>query len=71
MSATPPPEGYLTRSAAAARLGWYHERLTNAIKRGDLHAYELNGRVLLREADVAALAAKLAAEPKPLDPNSL
>lgn len=71
MSASPPPEGYLTRTAAAAELGWYPQRLTHAIHRGDVEAFELDGRVLLREADVRAFAEKLAAEPKPLDPDSL
>ncbi len=71
MSAAPPPDGYLTRRGAAEMLGWYPQRLTAAIKRGELDAYELDGRVLLAEKDVQALAEKLAAEPKPLDPNSL
>ncbi|MBN3458239.1 hypothetical protein JNN96_29800 [Mycobacterium sp. DSM 3803] len=71
MSAAPPPDGYLTRTGAAEMLGWYPQRLTHAIKRGDLQAYELDGRVLLREEDVQSLAEKLTAEPRPLDPDSL
>ncbi|MBX8688101.1 hypothetical protein GO011_11755 [Mycobacterium sp. 20091114027_K0903767] len=71
MSATKPPAGYLTRRAAAELIGWYPQRLTHAIKRGDMEAFELNGQVLVREADVAAFAQKLAAEPKPLNPKDL
>lgn len=71
MSATPPPAGYLTRTGAAEKLGWYPQRLTAAIKRGELIAFELDGRVLLREEDVDAFAATLTAEPTPLDPKDL
>lgn len=71
MSASPTPAGYLTRTAAAQALGWYPQRLTDAVRRGDLPAYELNGQVLLREEDVQALAEKLAVEPRPLDPKEL
>lgn len=71
MSAAPVPAGYLSRTAAAELLGWYPQRLTYAIKRGAIPAFELGGRVLLREADVTAFAAQLAAEPKPLDPTEL
>ncbi|OBK02775.1 hypothetical protein A5637_16310 [Mycolicibacterium fortuitum] len=71
MSAAPVPAGYLSRTAAAERLGWYPQRLTHAIKRAELPVYELGGRVLLREVDVVAFAEKLAADPKPLDPKEL
>lgn len=71
MSAAPVPAGYLSRTAAAERLGWYPQRLTHAIKRGDIQAFELGGRVLLKETDVVAFAEKLAAEPHPLDPKEL
>lgn len=71
MSAAPVPAGYLSRTAAAERLGWYPQRLTHAIKRADIEAFELGGRVLLREEDVDAFAERLAAEPKPLDPKEL
>jgi hypothetical protein len=71
VSATPPPAGYVTRTGAAERLGWYPQRVTAAIKRGDLTAFELDGRVLLREADVQAFAATLTGVPKPLDPKDL
>ncbi len=70
MSASPTPAGYLTRTAAAQALGWYPQRLTDAIKRGDIAAYELNGRILLREDEVEAFAAKIA-EPRLLDPDTL
>lgn len=52
MSAALPPDGYLSRRGAAALLGTYHQRVTAMIKRGDIEAFELNGQVLLREADV-------------------
>ncbi|ORA27396.1 hypothetical protein [Mycobacterium aquaticum] len=71
MSASPTPSGYMSRTAAAAELGWYPQRVTAAIKRGALPAYEQDGQVLVREADVRALAAKLTAEPRPLDPKEL
>ncbi len=71
MSATPPPPGYLTRTAAAERLGWYPQRLTAAIKRGELVAFELDGRVLVNASDLDAFAASLCAEPTPLDPKDL
>lgn len=71
MSASPKPDGYLTRHAAAQALGWYPQRLTDAIKRGDIAAYKQGGQVLLREEDVRALAEKLGAEPRPLDPKEL
>lgn len=71
MSAAPPPPGYLTRSGAAELLGWYPQRVTAMIRRGELAAFELDGRVLLRETDVEALAAALTAAPKLLDPREL
>lgn len=71
MSASPPPAGYLTRTAAAEVLGWYPQRVTATIARGELPAFELDGRVLLREEDVDAFAASLAGEPRPLDPKDL
>lgn len=71
MSAAPPPAGYLTRTAAADLLGWYPQRLTAAIKRGAIPAYEVGGRVLLREEDVTAFGEQLTAEPQPLNPKAL
>lgn len=71
MSATPPPPGYLTRTAAAEALGWYPQRVTAAIRRGDLQGYELDGRVLVKESDLDVFAASLSGEPTPLDPKDL
>lgn len=71
MSASPTPNGYLSRTAAAQALGWYPQRVTDSIRRGDLQAYEQGGQVLLREEDVRAFAEKLAVEPRPLDPKEL
>lgn len=71
MSAAATPPGYLTRTRAAERLGWFPQRVTAAIKRGDLVAYELDGRVLLRQEDLDAFAATLTGEPRPLDPADL
>lgn len=71
MSAAPPPPGYLTRTGAAELLGWYPQRVTAMIRRGELDAFELDGRVLLREADVQALAEALTTSPKLLDPRDL
>ncbi|MBE5451285.1 hypothetical protein [Mycobacteroides abscessus] len=71
MSAAPVPVGYLSRTAAAELLGWYPQRLTHAIKRGDIEAFELGGRVLLKETDIQSFAEKLAAGPTPLDPKEL
>lgn len=70
MSAAPPPAGYMSRRAAAQAIGWWPQRLGDAIARGDINAYELNGRILLREDEVEAFAAKIA-EPRPWNPDSL
>jgi hypothetical protein len=69
MSATPPPEGYLTRTAAAERLGCWPQRVTSMIKREEIAGYELNGRILVSEADVDALVAAAAAKPRKLTPE--
>lgn len=71
MSAAPPPPGYLTRTSAAEKLDWYPQRVTAAIKRGELIAFELDGRVLVKESDLDAFAAILSGEPTPLDPKDL
>ncbi|SHX68138.1 Uncharacterised protein [Mycobacteroides abscessus subsp. abscessus] len=71
MSASPPPAGYVTRTGAAEMLGWYPQRVTAAIKRGELAAFELDGRVLVKESDLDAFAARLSGEPTPLDPKDL
>ncbi|WP_170092340.1 helix-turn-helix domain-containing protein [Mycobacteroides abscessus] len=61
---TAPPEGYVTRYAAAKVIGCTHRAVGLMVARGDLPAEEIDGRVYLREADVRAYA-----EPHPLDPK--
>lgn len=63
---TAPPEGYVTRYAAAKVIGCTHRAVGLMVARGDLPAEEIGGRVYLREADVRAYA-----DPKPLDPKEL
>lgn len=61
---TAPPEGYVTRYAAAKAIGCTHRAVGLMVARGDLPAEEINGRVYLREADVRAYA-----EPKRISPK--
>ncbi|CPR93700.1 helix-turn-helix domain-containing protein [Mycobacteroides abscessus] len=58
MAAPPPPAGFMTRNAAAKQLGCYMQKVTAMIKRGELKAYELDGVVLVKEEDVAAIVAR-------------
>lgn len=51
-----PPAGKITRTAAAELLGTYPQRVTAMIKRGELHAEEIDGTVYLDEAVVRELA---------------
>ncbi|WP_255773572.1 helix-turn-helix domain-containing protein [Mycobacteroides abscessus] len=51
-----PPDGWITRHAAAKVLGCTHRAVGLMVTRGDLPAEEFNGRVYLREADVRAAA---------------
>lgn len=53
---TAPPEGWVTRHAAAKILGCTHRAVGLMVARGDLPAEEFDGRVYLREADVRAAA---------------
>lgn len=53
---TAPPEGWITRHAAAKVLGCTHRAVGLMVARGDLPAEMINGRVYLREADVRAAA---------------
>lgn len=51
-----PPEGWVTRHAAAKVLGCTHRAVGLMVQRGDLPAEEFGGRIYLREADVRAAA---------------
>lgn len=51
-----PPEGWITRHAAAAILGCTHRAVGLMVARGDLPAETINGRLYVREADVRAAA---------------
>lgn len=53
---TAPPEGWITRHAAAKVLGCTHRAVGLMVARGDLPAEEFGGRLYLREADVRAAA---------------
>lgn len=53
---TVPPEGWVTRHAAARMLGCTHRAVGLMVARGDLPAETFNGRIYLREADVRAAA---------------
>lgn len=49
------PAEFISRNAAAALRGCTRKRIDNAIKRGDLPAYEVAGRTVVKAADVEAL----------------
>lgn len=51
-----PPEGWITRHAAATILGCTHRAVGLMVTRGDLPAEEIDGRIYLREADVRKAA---------------
>ena len=51
-----PPDGWISRHAAAKVLGCTHRAVGLMVARGDLPAETINGRVYLREADVRAAA---------------
>ncbi|WP_036419129.1 helix-turn-helix domain-containing protein, partial [Mycobacterium sp. 155] len=68
MPAPAPPPGYVTRHGAAKILGCFMQKVTAMIKRGELTAYELDGVVLVKETDVAAIAART---PRPLTPDEV
>ncbi|KAF0967272.1 helix-turn-helix domain-containing protein [Gordonia sp. YY1] len=53
---TTPPEGWISRHAAAKVLGCTHRAVGLMVARGDLPAETINGRLYLREADVCAAA---------------
>ncbi|QQG95907.1 helix-turn-helix domain-containing protein [Mycobacteroides chelonae] len=53
---TAPPEGWISRHAAAAILGCTHRAVGLMVKRGDLPAETIDGRVYVREADVRKAA---------------
>lgn len=53
---TTPPEGWISRHAAAKILGCTHRAVGLMVARGDLPAETFNGRVYVREADVRAAA---------------
>ncbi|WP_235680600.1 helix-turn-helix domain-containing protein [Mycobacteroides abscessus] len=53
---TAPPEGWISRHAAAKILGCTHRAVGLMVTRGDLPAETFNGRIYLREADVRAAA---------------
>lgn len=53
---TAPPEGYVTRYAAAKIIGCTHRAVGLMVARGDLPAEEIDGRIYLREADVREAA---------------
>lgn len=51
-----PPDGWITRHAAAKVLGCTHRAVGLMVARGDLPAETFNGRLYVREADVRAYA---------------
>ncbi|TXI62486.1 DNA-binding protein [Mycolicibacterium mageritense] len=51
-----PPAGKITRTAAAAILGTYPQRVTHMIDRGELRAEVIDGVQLLDEATVRKMA---------------
>lgn len=51
-----PPEGWISRHAAAKILGCTHRAVGLMVARGDLPAEEIDGRIYVREADVRAAA---------------
>lgn len=51
-----PPDGYVTRHAAAARLGSAHRAVGLMVARGDLPAETINGRIHIRANDMRAAA---------------
>ncbi|ALM19093.1 helix-turn-helix domain-containing protein [Mycobacteroides abscessus] len=53
---TVPPDGWISRHAAAKVLGCTHRAVGLMVARGDLPAETINGRVYLREADVRKAA---------------
>lgn len=53
---TTPPEGWISRHAAAGILGCTHRAVGLMVARGDLPAEEFGGRLYVREADVRAAA---------------
>ncbi|QZH66744.1 helix-turn-helix domain-containing protein [Mycolicibacterium farcinogenes] len=53
---TVPPEGWISRHAAAAILGCTHRAVGLMVARGDLPAETFGGRLYLREADVRKAA---------------
>ncbi|WP_063975773.1 helix-turn-helix domain-containing protein [Mycobacterium avium] len=53
---TAPPEGWISRHAAAKILGCTHRAVGLMVARGDLPAEEFGGRLYVREADVCAAA---------------
>ncbi|CAJ1579816.1 DNA-binding protein [[Mycobacterium] wendilense] len=53
---TAPPEGWISRHAAAKILGCTHRAVGLMVARGDLPAEEFGGRLYLREADVRKAA---------------
>ncbi|WP_079634550.1 helix-turn-helix domain-containing protein [Mycobacteroides abscessus] len=53
---TAPPDGWISRHAAAKVLGCTHRAVGLMVARGDLPAETINGRVYLREADVRKAA---------------
>lgn len=53
---TVPPEGWISRHAAAGILGCTHRAVGLMVARGDLPAEEIDGRIYLREADVREAA---------------
>ncbi len=68
MSAAPPPPEFVTRTEAARLIGWYPQRVTHAVARGELPAYRVGTRIVLKRTDVEAFAAEQTT-PKPLDPK--
>lgn len=53
---TAPPDGWISRHAAAKVLGCTHRAVGLMVARGDLPAETFNGRLYVREADVRAAA---------------
>lgn len=51
-----PPDGYVTRYAAAKIIGCTHRAVGLMVARGDLPAQEINGRVYVHEADARKAA---------------